>query len=121
MTDNKEILKKLYKIAQNQQKIIRKMAQAMPTDPQAGGAVAAKYQAPVDQLAKLAGQGFVAKVVTAFESPAGDSIDLTIGVQGEPGLAVALNEAVARFGTAVLVPFTKVAGKNVKNITFNQN
>lgn len=118
MATNKEVLQKLYKIAQNQQKIIRKLAQEMNAVP-AATVNAAQFQPVVNLLARMAKVTSEVKVAYVNSAP---GLSLTIGVQSADSAAAdKLNEAVGRATAAVLAQLTKAAGQQVVNVTFNQS
>lgn len=122
MATDKELLQKLFKIAENQQKIIKKLAQSVAAPeaaPQAGQFTPAQFQAAVNSLARMAKVDSTVQVAYVNDAP---GVQLTVGVQSSDTMAAdKMNEAVGKAKSAVLSVFSKAAGQNVVNVTFNQS
>lgn len=115
MTNNKELLQKLYKIAENQQKIIRKLAQtaAPGAAPQGNDPIVSEIELKINRVVKeaLTKLKIDATPMTAVSSTGPNSLDISIPVTpaiAKPGptISKAVIDAVALIVPAEYPNFT---------------
>lgn len=116
MTTNKELLQKLYKIAENQQKIIRKLAQTVAPAPQGSDPIVSEIELKINRVVKVALEKLKldATPMTAVSSTGPNSLDINISVT--PALQVRPGPNIIK---AVLDAVTLIVPAEYPNFTNN--